>query len=79
MIKQVNVKLEADVVEVAALLVKIVDVAKNKGDVAALLPNLITAIEGIGTVPASWEEDKACVIGSFLFEVTKVLDVIVKK
>jgi hypothetical protein len=79
MIKEVNVKIETDVVEIATLLVKIVDVAKNKGNVAELLPSLIAAIEGVSSIPASWEQDKGVVVGSFMMEISKVIDVLVVK
>lgn len=79
MIKEINVKLESDAAEVGKLVVAIVKCAKEKGDFAALIPALIAAVDGISSVPASYELNKGIVIGSFLLEVSQVIDVLVQK
>ena len=77
MIKEQNIKVEQDMIEVADLLVAIVKVAKEKGNFAELLPKLIVAIEGMNSVPESWQENRALVVGSFLFKISEILDVLV--
>lgn len=74
-----ELKVEKDAMEVADLLVGIVKFAKEKKDPAVLLPQLITAIEGITSVPASYKVDKSCVIGSFLYKMSEVIDVLVEE
>ena len=74
-----TVKIEKDVQDLGKLLVDLVDTIYNKKDYNQIVADIIATVDGIATVPASWAEDKACVIGSFAYETSKIINVFEKK
>lgn len=79
MIVEKNMKIEKDAQEVGKLLVDLIDAIVNKKDYNLVIADLIPAIDSIATVPASWEQNKGLVLGSILFELGNIANILDKK
>ncbi len=75
MIVEKTIKIEKDAVEIAKLLVDLVDCIKNKKDYSLIIADLIPAIDGMNTLVESWEQNRSLVMGSFSFELMRLIDV----
>ena len=68
---------EAD--EVLILFVKATDTIKNGGDITALVPDLVTAVNGVDAVDDEYRENRGAVMATIGYRMGELTDVLLKK
>ena len=77
MIENKEVKIAKQIDDVMALVVKLVETIKNKGDYASLLPELIDAVSGVEEIPAELKADMFACIDTVLLRGTQIAKIFV--